>query len=122
MPKPSFKAQDRKFRGYLRGQAWCLCVGAGISKGIVPDWQEVSLRLLNKSFSISMSDASFEALRNKTRWALDSWIQTALNNYLQNNKTTDEFNELLEEILYEDLLNTAANHNLHRAVARAFND
>lgn len=122
MAQSSFTADDINFKGYLRGQGWCLCVGAGISKGMVPDWQQVTLRLLNKSFSASMTESEFEILRGQTSWTLDSWIQTALNNFLQNSKTLEDFNDLLEEILYEDLLNAASKQNLRTAISRSFSN
>jgi hypothetical protein len=122
MPKSSFPADSQHFRGYLRGNPWCLCIGAGTSKGLIPDWYEVSRRILERAFGIALPAADFSALQGSTGWSLDSWIQTALNYYLQTGRSEAEFNELLETVLYEDLLNDAALHGLADPLAKIFND
>jgi hypothetical protein len=122
MPNQAFHADSSKLKGYLRAQPWCLCIGAGVSKGLIPDWYEVTYRILNRAFGIGMSYAEFDEIQKKTGWTLDSWIQSSLNIYLQQGKTIEDFNSLLEDILYEDLLAEAAKHGLQEPLAKMFSD
>ncbi len=107
MPQPSFKGRTVNFKGYLCSAPWCLCIGAGVSKGLIPDWNDLAKRILRKSFNLQLRDHQFSSLRALTDWGLDSWIQTSLNKYVHEGKSLEDFYQLLEETLYEDLLTSA---------------
>lgn len=122
MPKPTFPADSPNFGGYLSAQPWCLCIGAGVSKGLIPDWYEVTYRILCRAFGMALTYAEFDDLQRQTGWTLDSWIQSSLNVFLQQGKTIDEFNSLLEDVLYEDLLAEASKHDIEEPLAQMFSD
>ncbi|MCG9620688.1 hypothetical protein L1D56_11920 [Vibrio diabolicus] len=41
----SFDGIDNKYRGHLAASSWTLCVGAGVSFGLVPTWYELTKML-----------------------------------------------------------------------------
>ena len=93
-------ACNEKFKGYLPSRSWTLCLGAGISKGIVPDWQALAHNVVNNAFGTSLSAAEFEKLVYDTAWTLDSWIQAAANKYTALGKSSSDFQSLIEFELY----------------------
>jgi len=97
-------AVDHKFRGYLPDNGWCLCLGAGISKGICPEWQDLAHNVVNEAFSLSLSESEFTALVVSSGWSLDSWIQAAANEFFSKGKSIEAFNELIEAELYSNIL------------------
>jgi hypothetical protein len=78
-------------------------LGAGISRGITPTWFDLTIEIVNATFGSSYDQASFEKLVANSGWSLDAWIQAAANEYVSCGKTLDEFNDLLESILYGKL-------------------
>lgn len=96
-------AVSAKFRGHLGSGKWTLCVGAGLSRGIVPTWQELTRRLVNETFSTGFAEDAFQKIVSDSAWSLDSWIQSCANHYQLNGRTTSEFFDLIEKHLYSDL-------------------
>jgi len=96
-------AASEKFRGHLGSGKWTLCVGAGLSRGIVPTWQELTRRLVNETFSTGFAEDEFQAIVSDSAWSLDSWIQACANHYQLSGKSTSEFFGLIEKHLYSDL-------------------
>lgn len=106
---------ETKFKNYLRSftnQNWILCLGAGICSGILPDWNELTLRLVNKTFQTSWTKEEFKENTNNVGFSLDSWIQGCFNQFKSEGKSIEEFNKLLETCLYSDLLALAEKSNL----------
>ena len=77
-------ADDEQYRGYLPPDAWTLCLGAGVSKGIAPEWDVLAQAVVSESFGLSISRTEFHSLVSKSGWSLDSWIQAAANEHLAN--------------------------------------
>lgn len=103
MPIKQLDALGQKFKGHLASGKWTLCIGAGVSRGIVPTWEELTRRLVNESFGLTLSEAEFRKLVTESAWSLDSWIQACANHYQLNGQTLDEFFSLIERHLYSDL-------------------
>ena len=77
MPIETINLSEKKFNNYLRSftnQSWVLCLGAGICNGILPDWNELTLRLVNYTFNTNWSKEDFRNHSNSTGFSLDSWI------------------------------------------------
>lgn len=123
MPIETIDLTETKFINYLRGfstQNWILCLGAGICKGILPDWNELTLRLVNATFDTNWTNKEFKENTNNVGFSLDSWIQGCFNKYKSDGKSIDEFNTLLETCLYKDLLKLAEESNLKDALIMMF--
>jgi hypothetical protein len=119
MSNSAFEADSGKYRGYLKSEKYCLCIGAGVSKGVVPDWEEVTKLVVAKSFDLDPDRFDFATLKERQGWTLDSWIQTALNHHTQAGKDEDEFYSILEEALYSDLLEDAGRASLGSTMRKA---
>lgn len=105
-------ALDSKNRGHIGYNRWTLCIGAGCSTGIVPSWPEFTRRVINSVFTESYSPDAFASLVSNRGWGLDSWIQSAANFYYANGRSREEFEYLLQNTLYSDLLVAAKADNL----------
>ena len=96
-------AIDDKFRGHLGSGKWTLCVGAGLSRGIVPTWQELTRRLVNDTFATGFAKEEFQTIVADSAWSLDSWIQACANHFQLSGRPLAEFFDLIEKHLYSDL-------------------
>ncbi|MDA8446558.1 SIR2 family protein [Paracidovorax valerianellae] len=117
-----FDGLDARSRGNLSTSAWSLCVGAGVSFGLVPTWQELTRRVVNEAFSTAYDDAGFEDLVKATRWSLDALLQGAANKLALVGKPKETFGELLESALYSDLLTQADAAGLKKCLSDALNN
>jgi hypothetical protein len=114
---------ESKFKKYLRGftsQNWILCLGAGVCNGILPDWNELTLRLVNNVFKTTWTKEEFKEYSNNVGFSLDSWIQGCFNKYKSEGRSIEEFNLLLETCLYSDLLLLAEKSNLKNELILMF--
>lgn len=100
-------AVNGKFRGQLASSKWTLCVGAGVSRGIVPTWQELTRRLVNETFHTGFSPNEFQEIVSGSAWSLDSWIQACANHHQLSGLQASEFSDLIEKHLYSDLRSKA---------------
>jgi hypothetical protein len=114
-------ATDKRFRGYLSPNSWTLCVGAGASKGIVPEWYDLTYEVVTESFSNSLSKDDFAELVNTSGWTLDSWIQAAANEHLSRGKSTDSFKDLIESKLYSNIRNKSKGLGIEKRLTRVLN-
>lgn len=96
-------ATDLKLKGSLGHNRWTLCLGAGASFGVVPKWNELTLRIVNKVFGTAYTQIEFDVFTSQMGWGLDGWIQAAANHYQFNGHDMAEFHTLLEDALYQDL-------------------
>lgn len=67
MPKETINLSKDRFNNYMRrftNQSWILCLGAGSYNGILPDWNELTLRLLNKTFNNNWTKEDFKEYSN----------------------------------------------------------
>lgn len=100
----SFDGIDNKYRGHLAASSWTLCVGAGVSFGLVPTWYELTKNVVNDAFGWSCSTDDFDKIAEGTKWSLDSLLQGASNKLEMEGFENDEFYNLLEKHLYQGLL------------------
>lgn len=117
-----FDGLDKRYRGNLSTSAWSLCVGAGVSVGLVPTWQELTRRVVNQAFGTTYDDAGFEKMVKSTRWSLDALLQGAANKLTLLGKAETVFGELLEEGLYSDLFNQVRSSGLEKCLSDALNN
>lgn len=115
-------AIDTKYRGHISSGNWTLCVGAGISRGIVPTWNELTRRVVNKVFSANYTLDKFDDIVSNAGWGLDGWIQAAANEYILAGNSIEEFYFLLENALYGDLREKAKLENIEDQVVAALNE
>jgi hypothetical protein len=117
MPCDAFDALDRTKRYIVRAHEWTLCVGAGICKGIMPDWLSITSRMLGRACG-AISPREVEAITQNLNWSLDSILQYALNNYLLTARSVDDFNNDLAAELYGELLRRASAEGLDGALRK----
>jgi hypothetical protein len=96
-------ATDLKFRGCVAPGRWTLCLGAGLSRGVAPTWFDLTMDIVNATFGSRHDRTAFEKLVANSGWSLDAWIQAAANEFVVSGRTLDEFNDLLESLLYGQL-------------------
>lgn len=111
-----------KYRGFVGRSRWSLCIGAGVSAGIIPTWLELTRRVYNRTFNTDFDENKFKCLVTESSWSLDGWLQSCLNRYSQEDKTQEGFALLIREVMYEDLLNKAEKYNLRQELILSFND
>jgi hypothetical protein len=111
-----------KFRGCIAPGRWTLCVGAGISRGITPSWFDLTLEVVNKTFGTAYDRTAFERLVANIGWSLDAWIQAAANEFSISGRTVDQFNELLESILYAQIRRDAAGLPIEKYLLQVLNN
>ena len=122
MPLTPFLATDPKYRRFLHGAQWSLCVGAGICRGIMPDWAEVTRLMLERANGTSVTSDHIREIVASLGWSLDSLLQQALNSYLLDGRTADDFNGDLAEVLYGGLLARAQATGLKDALETFLTD
>jgi hypothetical protein len=108
--------------GRLANGRWCLCLGAGINGHLMPDWPELTRRVVNESNGTAFDPAQFKSLVEDSRWNLDAWIQQALNRHIADGKSPSGFNEYLRDALYRDFLRQADRANLRDEAAKLLSD
>lgn len=109
-------------RGVLKSHAWTLVIGAGVSRGLVPTWFDLTRELVNDAFRANYTEAAFRKLITTVGWSFDSWIQACMNEYARQGKTRAKFFDLLESKLYGSLRADAAAQGLEPQLVRALND
>lgn len=114
-------AMDEKFRGYLPPRNWTLCVGAGVSKGIAPEWSELAYEVVAETFRSGISRNEFNQLCTESGWTLDSWIQAAANRHTSAGKSAASFRDLIESKLYSKIRNVARGMGIDRELTRVLN-
>jgi hypothetical protein len=123
VPHTAFFGTDPNYRGILQSEEWSLCIGAGVCHGILPDWQDLTLAVLNNCAGQSLTGDEFKEL-TKTGWGLDAWLQTAMN-LLIKSKCPDPFSkyyDVLEAALYGPILAKAEAVNQKAAIIAALAD
>lgn len=111
---------DPYYGGWLGRSPWTLCVGAGISVGIAPSWEVLAWKVYQQCFEKSMLLPQFREMRNNLGWSLDCILQMSRNSILCKNKDI-EFNRILRDILYGDILEKATKDGLLKILILAFN-
>lgn len=115
MPIQTINLAEKKYEKYLNNftsQNWTMCVGAGICKNILPDWFDLTNNLVNKCFGTNWDRNDFKIKYDEIGFSLDSWIQGCFNKLISKGKTIQDFNLLLEQELYGELLQNAEKSRL----------
>jgi hypothetical protein len=118
----SFVARESEFRGACARGTWTLCLGAGLSRGIAPDWSRLTLDLLNQYLGRKLSEDAFAKLTQEHGWSLDGWIQASLNAHLLAGGEQSEFHKTLRRLIYGPLLERAEVAGLRSEVIRCLHD
>jgi SIR2-like domain len=108
------------FRGYLAPDRFTLCVGAGISRGISPDWSSLANELVSEAFGAPLSDAVLVEL-NSMGWSLDGLIQAAANQNFRTGKSSTHFGEMIERCLYANVRAKARGLGLEKYLTTVLN-
>jgi len=119
VPHSSFSATDPRYRGFIGSENWSLCVGAGLSPKVIPNWEELTRRVFVTATGQSLTESSFRQLYRSLGWGLDAMLQAGLNAMVSKQRSRDEFVGLIEHVLYDALLATADQENLKNVLARA---
>ncbi len=100
--------QDSKyFRSLRPGMDYALCIGAGVCFRILPTWNELTRRVVNRIFATKLSPDEFFEMYQNIGWGLDSLLQAALNFAIANGKSVKDYNNIISEELYIDILQQA---------------
>jgi hypothetical protein len=86
--------QNAKTRG------WALCIGAGTSRGIFPDWKQLIEYLMKEIDDEQYSKENFDTLTN--RFSLEALLQAG---YELKGVSEKEFTALLSDLLYSEIKN-----------------
>jgi len=122
MPVAAFDAFDPRFRGFLKSARWTLCIGAGVSVGLLPSWFDLSRTVLERTHGVTFAPGEFEALVEQRSWTFDAWIQSAMNAYVAAGRTEAEFTRLMEDVLYAPLRENARRSGVEEELFVAFNN
>jgi hypothetical protein len=114
-------ALDPKYRGYLPASAWTLCVGAGISRNIAPDWGDLAYEVVSASIDPNLARVEFDALVKESGWSLDSWIQAAANKHIADGKSAASFKDLIESKLYSKIRQAAQGLGIEGHLTKVLN-
>ncbi|MFZ5496016.1 MAG: SIR2 family protein [Verrucomicrobiota bacterium] len=85
----------------------------------MPDWWEFTRRVVNTAFRRGYSADEFAKAVVASGWRLESWIQAAANEFTRHGNTRQNFNVVLQQELYGDLLARARTDGVERQVLHA---
>lgn len=123
MPVATFNALDPSFKSVLRSASrWTLCIGAGVSIGLLPSWFDLSKAVIESALGVTFSPVEFKSLVDERGWAFDAWIQAAMNAYTASGKSEAEFTTLVETALYAPLRADAQRFGVEEQLFLAFNN
>lgn len=111
-----------KFKGYLAPKSWTLCIGAGVSKGIVPDWHNLAHHVVNSAYDLNLDQDEFQKIVSESGWSLDSWIQAAANKFLADGRESADFKSLIESQIYSIIRSNATGMGLSRYLIQVLSD
>lgn len=117
-----FDGDNPNYRGLVSQYPWSLCIGAGISFGLVPTWQELTRRVINDAFETTYDDDGFSELVKNTGWSLDSLLQGAATRLGLQGESSEAFANLLEKHIYGDFLKKADLAGVKAYVIEALNN
>lgn len=114
-------ACDPKFRGYLKPNRYTVCLGAGISRGIAPDWQSLTQELMSQAFGEDIPQKTFDHLLG-LGWSLDGLIQAAANEFKRKGKSNADVTESIEQCLYATIRSKARGLGLESYLTAVLNN
>lgn len=112
----SIDGTDPKFGGIIGQSSWSLCIGAGVSSGMVPTWAELARRVFNKVYNKNLTYEDFISLVSSSGFELNSWFQNCLNHTLIRGLPESDFYDILREELYSDLLKKAEQKGIKKQI------
>lgn len=99
---------DKKyFRSLRPGMEYAMCIGAGVCFDLLPTWNELSRRVINRIYGTSLTSVEFFEIYQNIGWGLDSLLQASLNYLVEQGKGIIDYNNILTEELYSDILQQA---------------
>jgi hypothetical protein len=122
MPTEPFDATDPSRRNLLKAGEWSICIGAGMSNSLTPDWNTISQQMLSNAYGKPVDKDEIELLRKNLGWSLDSLLQHALNTYQLSGRTLENFNDDLAVELYRTVLSAASADGIDIALAKLLSD
>lgn len=63
---------DPKFGGIIGQSSWSLCIGAGVSSGMIPTWAELARRVFNRTYNKNLNYKDFISLVSSSGFELNS--------------------------------------------------
>lgn len=111
---------DVKYGGWMGGSPWTLCIGAGVSYGIVPTWEELVWKVYTQCYNKDILFKDFKNLRAELGWSLDCVLQLSRNSAQFHNQELS-FNRLLQQVIYADIISKAKNEGVLQILILAFN-
>ena len=103
---------NKYFRSLRPGMEYAMCIGAGVCFKILPTWNELTKRVINRIYGTSLTSTEFFELYQNIGWGLDSLLQAALNYLQEQGKELIDYNNILVEELYQDILQEAEKANV----------
>ncbi len=120
--KESFFGLETKYRGSVSNVPWTLCIGAGTSTGLVPNWSELTWHVLQDAFKTKIAFDEFKKACVNTGWGLDAYIQAAENIIDSSSTDARKFISILGSALYNDLFKKATTYNVTKELIIALSD
>lgn len=117
-----FIATDPAKIGFLTSHPWVLCVGAGVSFGIVPTWFDLAWKIVAREMEPGLTKVQFQEWYGNVGWGLDAWLQAALNHHIENGGNPDSYTGILTAELYGDMLDRADAHGIRGELERLISD
>src|SRR3989338_1355134 len=107
---------------FKRGKPYTVNIGAGVCIGIMPNWQELTYDVLVKTVDNTLSKTDYNSILKNLGWSLDSLLQAALNHQIESGGSIDEFNEIMQNALYDSILMKADSHGLKEDLKKFISD
>jgi hypothetical protein len=74
----SIDLKDKKYFAYLKNTEWTLCLGAGVCDKMLPNWSELTRRVVNECFGLTWDKPKFESETSKIGFSLFDFRKTAI--------------------------------------------
>lgn len=109
-------------RIFTKGKPYTLSLGAGICVGIIPNWEELTFKVLSKCLNPKLEFSEYKEIGRNLGWSLDSLLQASLNYLVQRGGDIDEFNNILKDELYASINAKASVYGLENALKKFISD
>lgn len=109
MAKPGLKSEDfsHQLKGIFKKNGWVLCVGAGITNPVFPNWKNLIRKLIHAEDESRESNSEEVLFKNLVdSFSLDALLEAARDRLKLD---TNDFSEKLSENLYSDFRNKVKN-------------
>lgn len=107
---------------FKKGKPYSICLGAGVCFGIMPNWEELTYEVLKNIVNPKIDWDEFKEIQKNLGWSLDSLLQASLNHLIGDGGSVDDFNEIMQEILYSSVFERAAKYDLEDDLKKFISD